>query len=231
MALLNRETTKSINTDPKKSLRLCVIVFGLIAAFCLIIGITGLTKSPQPLENFFDGTAVNGDFVEGVPGYGYHESYDVKHTLNYIIPLLEEHYYMIFSEDGDAVGFVRAGKNFGNNFNFTSFENYKNAEVRGAVRKFDSDISHDLAQQFDGELSARETGYYVDTYSNMLNIMCIILGVLNIIIVAMSFIVFKENDIAEYDDLQKKRSTAGIVFGAAVFVSLLLLLYVIMMRF
>ncbi|MBQ9899353.1 MAG: hypothetical protein IJM44_07895 [Ruminococcus sp.] len=230
MALFNKEA--NLNQDPKKSRNIFILVFGLIAVICLYSGISGLLKSPQPMSNFFDGTAEAGDFVEGTPTYGFTYSYDVKHTLNYIIPLLEEHYYMIFSEDDEGIGFVRAGKDFGNNFNFTTYENYKNAEVRGAVRKFDSSISHDLAEQFNGELTTRETTYYIDTYANLLNIICVIIGVLNLVLVAASFVIFKEKDIdSEYDDLQKKRSAAGIVFGVAAFASLILLLYVIMMRF
>ncbi len=137
-----------------------LVIIVIIAAVSLFMGISGLkADNSQTLDDAFRNGLNSGAYVSGEPAFGAHNAnFEYKHTINFI-PIITEYYYIILSEDGENGVLVRADKDFGKNFDSTSFENISGIKIEGKVKASKDKIlnSTNLDQAF------LEKDMYIDT--------------------------------------------------------------------
>ena len=92
-----------------------VLLFGFSAAWCLFSGVKGLfLATPHSMDEAFTNLTKGGRY-EGEISYISPEFCEFKHTIN-LIPAGTEHYYLMFSPDGEHVVPIRASKTWDNQF-------------------------------------------------------------------------------------------------------------------
>ncbi|MCR4793963.1 MAG: hypothetical protein K5898_02075 [Ruminococcus sp.] len=139
---------KNNRKEPNPVIGLIMIV--IIAAFSLFMGISGLKADSQSLDDAFSNGLNSGAYVSGEPAFGANKpNFVYKHTVNFI-PIVTEYYYIILSEDEQNGVLVRADKDFGKNFDSSTFENISGIKIKGKVKASKSKIlnSTDLDQSF-----------------------------------------------------------------------------------
>lgn len=217
----------------KSSVCLLIIFCGLII-YCLFSGISELCAEPHDISVSY--RLENGRTVICDVDYGtYFPILTVTNSIDFI-PMLNEYYYIVGGEDKMVI--VRAGKNFGENFDSETFECKNGLKVNGKVRKLDSDARYEINKRLGGTLSADEDTYeyidtycYIDTYSRRIASIKVIIGAVSVIIAAVMIRLVKNKKENDYDDLSQKTLGKGFVMVIAIGAILLsvLVIYICMM--
>ena len=205
----------------KASPALVFVVFGLIALFCIGYGITGFVGEKVTLDEAFSSGLDGGEIVSGVPPTGSNQyNLKVKNRVN-MIPLGDEYYFLICSENEDKAFIVRAEKEFGDNFD-GEYKNFRNKAIKGKVKRTNSRVESNFT--YDRML---DSAVFIDLTSTRLSIMWIIAGILSIVLIICFAIQTKKN---KYDEYMSTGTKVGL--GSAMLISMLvagcLIIYLIM---
>ncbi len=178
------------------------ILFIVAAITSLVIGIMGFTGEKKSLDEAFVSGLGGGEIVSGVPAYG-SSSYalKVKHTVK-SIPVGNDYYFYICSEDEDSLLAVRAPKDFGKNFD-EEFRNYKNIRIKGKVRRMSYETRTSLNSD---EIVVGDR--YIDLLSTRMSILWIITGVLGVVCIVLFILA---NRSRQYDDSYSEASGSKVM--------------------
>ena len=172
MAILSRRSGE-------KSLVLGAVVFIIATIAGFVIGIMGLTGEKTSLDEAFASGLSGGEIVSGVPAYGGNQyALKVKHTVK-SIPVGNDYYFYICSEDEESLLAVRASKDFGRNFD-EEFRNYKNIRIKGKVKRMKYETRTSLNSD---EIVVGDR--YIDLLSTRMSILWLIVGVLGLICIVL----------------------------------------------
>ena len=162
-----------------KGLLLGAVLFIIVTIAGFVIGITGFTGEKKSLDEAFTSGLSGGEIVSGVPAYGSNSyALKVKHTVK-SIPVGNDYYFYICSEDGESLLAVRASKNFGRNFD-EEFNNYKNIRIKGKVKRMLYETRTSLNSD---EIVVGDR--YIDLLSTRMSILWLIVGVLGAICIVL----------------------------------------------
>lgn len=197
----NGDTSQQPKKDNKMTRRrfwIYVLILGVIAAICFMGAIKGFTAGTTDLETGIHDLK-EGDVLEGTPAYGDNE-YCLKYThfIN-VIPVFREYYYSIYSKDIDRIVIVRAGKNFGDSFN-NDAEYVGKDPIKGKVKTFDVDVQKKIREAIDDATYLSDYGItvndtlYIDLLGTRMNYMLLFIGIINVIIIAIMFNLFKQTE-------------------------------------
>ena len=112
-------------------------VFLIASAIVDLVGVSGAKK----LSSDYTEAPQEGDYVDASFNFG-GTAGTMKHTINFI-PVGTEYYYIVLNDSVDQAIFIRADKNWGDNFNA---QNYASSpvNVKGKVRKMDYKLKKEL---------------------------------------------------------------------------------------
>ncbi|MCR4649244.1 MAG: hypothetical protein K5776_09220 [Lachnospiraceae bacterium] len=192
-----------------------LITIGLLvsAGFAIrnLVNLSGLVRPLTRLE----GKLTKGDYVEGELYVESEEFYYIKHTLNGLIPVGTEHYYIAIDENTDTVYYLRSGKN-----TYKEVSPDSPIKIKGKVYKADSSVHHDfkeIKEYFEAEgLSVGYSGeiIFIDTEigkRSLINILGVVLLIGGFLAVFLSPAGKKQiNEINGFDKL--------LVFGGLLFI-------------
>lgn len=155
-----------------------IIVLVILAALGLFMGISGFFKAEMSLGDALATGPKSGKCVSGVPAYGAaHPNFEYSHKLSFI-PLINEYYYLVMSEDMQSGVLVRADKDFGKNFSSEDYSNITGIRIKGNVKS----TSKKVRETFTGiDYRAVHSSYYIDLLSTRMSIYWLIIGIYNVI--------------------------------------------------
>lgn len=212
MAILSRRSGE-------KSLILGAVVFIIATIAGLVLGITGLTGEKKSLDEAFASGLSGGEIVSGVPAYGGNQyALKVKHTVR-SIPVGDDYYFYIASEDEEKTLAVRASKDFGSNFG-SEYNNISNVSIKGKAKKMNYKVRDSLSTGFGDD-------YYIDLLSTRMSVLWLIVGALGLI----CMILFAVSNIKKKNDDFFSETAASKVINAVLacgFIAMgVLLIYVL----
>ena len=199
-----------------------IIVMVLLAALGFFMGISGMMKKSQSLDDALTNGFEHGSRVSGVPSYGAnHPNFEYTHKLGFI-PLINEYYYIILSDDMQHGVLVRADKDFGKNFDSESYSNISGIEIKGNVKS----TSKKVQENFSGiDYRNIRSTEYIDLLYNKMNIIWLIIGIYNALAVVRLIIHFAKNQ-GSAPETAVGKITAGVMIVGA-FVCTYLLIYML----
>lgn len=168
-----------------------------------------------------------GDYVDAEYHIGSGQLLEVKHSISHIIPTGKEYYYLVCNDNSDYAIFVRAGKDFGDNFK----DNYSEeaVKVKGKVREMDHDVHNELfsiAKEFTASNIKVPSGsnklVYIDTLTGTQSILRILAPVL-FLIGAVIIVVSAKSKVNSPVEVQPK--APGIVALVLIIGSICLMIY------
>lgn len=212
----------------KASIACIVLIFGSLTLWCLLSGVKGLfLANTHSMDEAFT-NLIKGDIYEGEISYISPEFCELKHTIN-LIPAGTEHFYLMFSPDGEHVVPIRASKKWDKQFAGDSVQMVSLKE-KGIVREMDYKVRGELSSivtAFAEEGIKVEPSLYVDLIADRMSVLQIIAGIL--IIVCVVYFVF----IADKEVITSVRgsfsSPAAFIMSVLVFVVLGMLIYLLNM--
>lgn len=193
-------------------------VFGLLflgglIIFCLVSGIAELSASTRVISGGYRLT--KGETVELEADCG--TAFPILTVTNSIdfIPTLKEYYYIVGNDESYVI--VRAGKNFGENFDPDTYESRGALKVSGRVRSLGSKERIKISEQLNGSLALYTDTYsFIDTYSRRIAVIKVIIAVGSIVLAAMIIKLLKGKKENEYDDISQKTLGRGFVTVIAI---------------
>ena len=200
-----------------------IIIMVLLAALGLFKGISGFFNESISLEEAFQNGLSSGKSVSGEPAYGAnHPNFEYRHKLCGL-PLLDEYYYIILSDDKQSGLLVRADKDFGENFDSENYNNISGIEIKGSVKS----TSRKVQENFSGiDYRTIDNVKYIDLLSNKMNIRWLIIGIYNALAVVLLTIHFIKNRGSAPETAVGKIIAAVMIIGALVCTYLLLYMIV-----
>ncbi|MCM1179182.1 MAG: hypothetical protein NC347_02915 [Clostridium sp.] len=221
--------------EPKKkdgkqiaALAFILLLFGGMSIWCLLSGAKGLfLANTHPMDEAFT-NLIKGDVYEGQIMYISPEVGELKHTINFI-PAGTEHFYLMFSEDGEHVVPIRAPKDWHNQYTGDSVQTVS-LQGRGMVRQMDSEVRSEFSSYvtaFGEEGIKMEPNLYVDLTSNKISILQIIAGIL-MIICLVYFTLIADKEVVT-TGTGSFRSPAAFIVSALALVAAGMLIYVMNM--
>ena len=200
-----------------------IIIMVLLAALGLYMGISGMTKKSMSLDDAFSNGSVYGSRVSGVPSYGAsHPNFEYTHKFGFI-PLIDEYYYIIMSDDMQHGVLVRADKDFGKNFDSETYKNISGIEIKGNVKS----TSKKVQENFSGvDYRSIRSADYIDLLYNKMNIIWLIIGVYNALAVVLLIIHFAKNHGSAPETVVGKCIAGVMIVGALVCTYLLVYMLV-----
>lgn len=169
---------KDVSSDKKVIvLLLCILA---LSVWCVVSGILGLGKDKKPLNDVFTDTVSAGSRYEGQVEAATPCFLQIAHSMN-LIPTGNEYYYLIFQgSDYSRAYVVRAGKHWEELFDGEGIP-LNDMTISGSIKKMPSDTIKQLDKVISG---LSENGYsvhvdriyYLDTLSNRLYSMRILVG-------------------------------------------------------
>ena len=200
-----------------------IIIMALLAALGLFMGISGMTKKSQSLDDAFKLGYKDGVCVSGVPSYGaHHPNFEYSHRICGL-PLLKEYYYIILSDDKQSGLLVRADKDFGENFDSENYNNISGVKIKGNVKS----TSRKVQENFSGiDYRTIDNVKYIDLLSNKMNIRWLIIGIYNALAVVLLIIHFIKNRGSAPETAVGKIIAGVMIVGALVCTYLLLYMIV-----
>jgi len=207
--------TPSFEVNRKKTSPVpAFIVLILLAALGLFMGISGMMKSEQTLDDAFANGLDRSKCVSGVPAYGAHQpNFEYRHRIAGFVPLLNEYYYLIMPEGMDKGFLVRADKDFGENFASGTFENISGIEIKGNVKS----TSRKVQENFSGmDYRIVDNAEYIDLLTTKMNIRWLIIGIYNALAVVLLIIHFAKNRGSAPATVVGKITAAVMFIGAFV---------------
>ena len=172
---------------------IAVIFLGLALLF-IITGVKDLFMGRSvSLDEFLSSGAEKGDRVEGVVHYCAGEYYEIKHSLNYLIPTGYEHYYIVYSDDLSTAVTVRSWGKFKDKF--TGLNNEEGVKIKGVVRELDREVKNELDGQLppDGLTQKVERYYYIDDLSPFYGVLKLFEGIYTLAVMAAIVVLVKRN--------------------------------------
>ena len=200
-----------------------IIVLAVLAVLGLFMGISGMTKKSQSLDDAFKMGYKDGSCVSGEPAYGaHHPNFEYSHRICGL-PILKEYYYIILSDDEQSGLLVRADKDFGDNFDSENYNNISGIKIKGNVKS----TSRKVKENFSGsDYRILPNEYYIDLLSNKMNIRWLIIGIYNALAVVLLTIHFIKNRGSAPETAVGKIMAAVMIIGALVCTYLLLYMIV-----
>ena len=197
-----------------------IIIFALLAALGLFMGISGFYKSEMSLDEAFSNGPESGKCVSGVPAYGSdHANFEYDHKLSFL-PLIDEYYYLVLPADQDKMLLVRADKDFGKNFSGEDYSNITGIEIKGNVKS----TSKRVRENFSGiDYKALRNGYYIDMLSTEMNIRWLIIGGYNVILLICVCINLIRNGVGGSPATAVGKIIAGVLAIGAFFCTYLII--------
>lgn len=211
-------------SSKKPSPIIAIIFFVLLAALGLFKGISGFFNESISLEEAFQNGLSSGKSVSGEPAYGAnHPNFEYRHKLCGL-PLLDEYYYIILSDDKQSGLLVRADKDFGENFDSENYNNISGTEIKGNVKS----TSRKVQENFSGmDYRMVNNTYYIDLLSNKMNIRWLIIGIYNVIALVCAAVNIKKNGVGGSPSTALGKVIAAVmIIGALVCTYLLLYMIV-----
>lgn len=201
-----------------------IIVLVLLAALGLFMGISGFFKSEMSLDDALKTGPKPGKYVSGVPAYGAnHPNFEYSHKLS-VIPLINENYYLVMSEDMDKGVLVRADEDFGKNFSSEDYSNITGIKIKGNVKSTSSKVQNN----FSGiDYRSVHNSYYIDLLSTKMNIYWLIIGVYNLIALVCVAVNLKKNGVGGSPATALGKVIAGVLVLGAFYCTYLLIVMIV----
>lgn len=193
-----------------------IFVIATIAGF--VMGVMGLTGEKKSLDEAFSTGISAGEIVSGVPAYGSNQYVlKVKHTVR-SIPVGNDYYFYIASEDEEDVLAVRASKDFGSNFD-GEYSNSKNIKIKGKVKRMSYDVRNSLSGG-----SGYGDDYYIDLLSSRMSILWLIAGSLGLLCIILFVLLnMKKKNDDFFGETAAAKAIGGIIFAGFVAMGLILI--------
>lgn len=209
MALFRRSSSE-------KSARWGALFFIIITVASFIMGIRGFTGQNVTLDDAFANGISGGEIVSGTPVYGGNQyALKVKHTVR-SIPVGNDYYYYILSEDEESILAVRAPKDFGKNFD-GEYKNTKNVRIKGKVKRMDYKVRNSLSSGYGDD-------YYIDLLSSRMSILWLTVGILNLIIIGLFvFLNIKKNNDSYFSETAVYKALGAFMLCAFIAAGVLLI--------
>lgn len=201
-----------------------IIFLALLAALGLFMGISGFFKTEMSLDDALTTGPQPGKYVSGVPAYGAnHANFEYSHKLSFI-PLINENYYLVMSEDMQKGVLVRAGKDFGENFSSEDYSNITGIKIKGNVKS----ASRKVQDTFSGmDYRAVHSSYYIDLLSTRMSIYWLIIGIYNVIVLVCIVINLIKNGVGASPATVAGKITAGVLLLGAIYCTYLLIVMIV----
>ncbi len=201
-----------------------IIVLAILAALGLFMGISGFFKAEMSLDDALATGPKSGKCVSGVPAYGAnHPNFEYSHKLSFI-PLINEYYYLVMSEDMQSGVLVRADKDFGKNFSSEDYSNITGIRIKGNVKS----TSKKVRETFTGiDYRAVHSSYYIDLLSTKMSIYWLIIGIYNVIALVCVIIHLKKNGVGSSPATVAGKITAGVLVLGSFYCTYLLIVMIV----
>ncbi|MCR4796593.1 MAG: hypothetical protein K5898_15750 [Ruminococcus sp.] len=205
-------------SSKKPSPIIAIIFFVLLAALGLFMGISGFFKENISLDDAFNNMET-GKCVSGVPDYGAnHPNFEYTHKIGFI-PLLNEYYYLILSDDMQKGLLVRADKDFGDNFDSSDYTNISGTEIKGNVKS----TSRKVQENFSGmDYRMVNNTCYIDLLSTKMNIRWLIIGIYNVLALVCAAVNIKKNGVGGSPSTALGKVIAAVLVIGAMYCTYLL---------
>lgn len=188
-----REYNEGKAMTKESAVRIIVgILAGIFAVSMLVSGISAKQKIKNEsisMEEFWDGNKIVGTYVTGSVHYSTNAYLQINHSIRYIIPAGKEFYYVIFNEEQNKCISVRASEDWNNIFNSDTGYSASGKDISGVIKPMKSEVQAEFAEvkellRQDGwELEI--SNHYIDTNTNSLANMKIIVGLLSFLIIVL----------------------------------------------
>ncbi len=223
------DTETSSETNTGKNRIYTYIFFGIMAVLGLLFGILGFIRTPVSFEDGLKNKFEKGTVVEGYAEYGTNKYLkDYSHSVSKIT-VGHEYYYLIMDENMTSSVLVRASKRFGNKFD-ENMEAKELVRIKGKVRKLRTDVRNGLTStisQFSSGGRFVESDVYVDLLFTKLNVLSIILGIGNLIILIC--LLLSQKKVKVGDEMVKAHKGAAFTAILLFLLCGILLLYLVFM--
>lgn len=185
---------------PQKMFIFVMIVIG-VGIYCIASGVWGVTENrKQSLNQVFTQSFDKGDLFEGSVEAASPTIMEIDHSINYLIPVGKEYYYLILSDDYSTAITIRADKNFGKSFD-SNLKSTENVIIKGRIKKLPYQVRSRLNEVKDTfaesglELHIIEK-YYIDTIGGNLYKIRITVGICILLVVILCYSSIKRNELA-----------------------------------
>ena len=182
-----------------------------------------------------DGISVEGDFYYLTDG----PVFSMKHTINGLIPIGTEYYFLLYSNDLSRCIFVRASEDYAEEFyeevNTPNAEGkYYGAHIKGRVRELDSQIkreSSDMINDLNDEgikvVSDGSDILYIDLTTKFQAVLRLITSIVLLISIVLIVILAKNKGDVELDDSESLGSykPVGIIAVVLLLVCIISMIY------
>lgn len=206
-------------------------VFFVITIIALYFIATGLRpvfamhKGVLSLDEFLDGNQREGRYIEDTIHVSSQEIMAYEHTMNYLIPLGTEHFFLIFNEDGSKCMVLRADEKWAEEFDARTGYSQTGVMVSGLVKSLDYEVRYDLQErvaELKREGISLEVSFYcVDGLTKTYAMLNVLAGVLAIVLEIGFTIVIKK---------QQTKTIPVYVLSAVLFLELGLMLHLLTMN-
>lgn len=201
-----------------------ILMLVLIAAFGLFMGISGFFKTEMSLDDALTAGPKPGKYVSGVPAYGAnHPNFEYSHKIS-VLPLINENYYLVLSDDMQHGVLVRADEEFGKNFSSEDYSNITGIKIKGNVKSTSTKVQNNFSGM---DYRSVHSSYYIDLLSTKMNIYWLIIGIYNVIALVCVIIHFKKNGVGSAPSTVLGKVFAGVMLIGAFYITYLLLVMIV----
>lgn len=196
----------------------------VLAGYAIITGIIPYFSTVVNIQNAFDIGLVKGNSYEGEIKYSSQCVCEYSHTLNFIIPIGTEYYYIAFSEDQSKAAVIRADKNFGDSFNKDTGAALSAVNVSGRVEKTPMQVKTHISKLSREVLTGFPTSenfksFYINLISDRNCTFRLISGIgfiISGIIMTLFFIKVKKEDDSSLKFKKISEVSAFVKYGAII---------------
>ncbi len=179
-----------------KTILVSVILIVMVVVL-FAFGLSPLFKklSSQTVENIGGASLTKGSYVEGVVYYASDEVLEVSNSLNFLIPMGKEHFFLIFNDDFSRCVAVRADKNWSAQFGEEGF-NVDGVPIGGVVKDLDYDQQREMnevVQTLQGYgITITAATYYIDLLAYRYAIFTLIALVILVLLIIGGILIVKK---------------------------------------
>ena len=219
--------------NPKAAIILATLVVLGMAAVFIVVSVAHLIKPAISLKDYMVGSYRRGDKVKGNVHTATGEFYSIEHTINHVIPIGTEHFFLIFNEDKSSGWVVRAPKDFRENFG-KGGESKEGVTIEGYVRDTNDEISrrtYNMMVGFNGSYRPEDWYLvinnidYIDLMGTRIYTMMLIDGVLLAACYFWVFFILKYKD-RDQKDVVKMSKLHGAALAVTMLAALVMMIYI-----
>jgi len=205
-----------------------LIVIGA-GIYCIASGVWGIIENDkQSLNQVFTQSFEKGNLFEGSVEVASPAFLEIDHKIDNLIPVGNEYYYLILSDDYSTAIAIRAYKNFGESFD-SVWKSTEKVIIKGRIKELPDQAKTRLNEVKD---TFSKNGlefhiiqqYYIDTIGSNLYKLRIVLGISILLEVLLLYRIIRKNKFDYHTGSGKIAQIVGIVGVLVIFVLVIYLM-------